>query len=67
MGKPIVVAETNWPVSCSGGKVTEPSIPISASGQETWIKDIKNVLTALPNGLGQGICKLTYNLFIAHT
>lgn len=57
MGKPIVVAETNWPVACSGGTLTEPSIPVSAAGQETWIKDIKNVLTALPNGLGQGICR----------
>ncbi|KAK7694150.1 hypothetical protein QCA50_001330 [Cerrena zonata] len=55
MGKPIVVAETDWPVTCSGVSLTEPSIPVSASGQETWIKDIKNVLTALPNGLGQGI------------
>ncbi|KAA1470798.1 arabinogalactan endo-1,4-beta-galactosidase [Dentipellis sp. KUC8613] len=54
-GKPIVVAETDWPVSCSGVQLTEPSIPVSTSGQETWITDIKNVLTSLPNGLGQGI------------
>ncbi|TFY63273.1 hypothetical protein EVG20_g6388, partial [Dentipellis fragilis] len=53
-GKPIVVAETDWPVSCSGVQLTEPSIPVSTSGQETWITDIKNVLTSLPNGLGQG-------------
>ncbi|KAI0074017.1 arabinogalactan endo-1,4-beta-galactosidase [Panus rudis PR-1116 ss-1] len=53
--KPIVVAETDWPVSCSGAALTEPSIPISAQGQETWVTDIKNVLAGLPNGLGQGI------------
>lgn len=57
MGKPIVVAETDWPVTCSGTKLTEPSIAVSAAGQQTWITDIKNVLTSLPNGLGQGICE----------
>ncbi|EIW61652.1 arabinogalactan endo-1,4-beta-galactosidase [Trametes versicolor FP-101664 SS1] len=53
--KPIVVAETDWPVTCTGAKLTEPSIAVSTSGQQTWVGDIKNVLTALPNGLGQGI------------
>ncbi|KAI0638409.1 arabinogalactan endo-1,4-beta-galactosidase [Trametes polyzona] len=53
--KPIVVAETDWPVSCSGVHLTEPSIPVSTSGQQTWIADIKNVLQSLPNGAGQGI------------
>ncbi|KAL4249699.1 Arabinogalactan endo-beta-1,4-galactanase [Abortiporus biennis] len=55
MNKPIVVAETDWPVACSGGTLTEPSIPVSAAGQKTWIKDIASVLNGLPNGLGQGI------------
>lgn len=58
LGKPIVVAETDWPVSCPGVKLTEPSISISAAGQETWITDIRNILAGLPNGLGQGICEL---------
>ncbi|KIJ55225.1 glycoside hydrolase family 53 protein [Sphaerobolus stellatus SS14] len=31
------------------------TIPVSAAGQETWIKDIKSILAGLPNGLGQGI------------
>jgi len=53
--KPIVVAETDWPVSCPGVTLTEPSIAVSTAGQETWITDIKNILTGLPNGLGQGI------------
>ncbi|KAI0660764.1 arabinogalactan endo-1,4-beta-galactosidase [Cubamyces menziesii] len=54
-GKPIVVAETDWPVSCSGVHLTEPSIAVSTSGQETWVNDIKNILASLPNGRGQGI------------
>ncbi|KAI0751028.1 arabinogalactan endo-1,4-beta-galactosidase [Daedaleopsis nitida] len=54
-GKPLVVAETDWPVSCSGGHLTETSIPVSSGGQQTWTNDIKSVLTSLPNGLGQGI------------
>jgi arabinogalactan endo-1,4-beta-galactosidase len=53
--KPIIVAETDWPEACSGVSLTEPSISVSTSGQETWITDIKNVLASLPNGLGQGI------------
>jgi len=55
LGKPIVVAETDWPVSCPGTSLTEPSIPVSVAGQQIWISDIKNVLISLPNGLGQGI------------
>ena len=55
-GKPIVVAETDWPVSCPGVTLTEPSIPVSTSGQQTWTNDIKNILAGLPNGKGQGIC-----------
>lgn len=53
--KPIIVAETDWPVTCSGVSLTEKSVPVSAAGQVTWIQDITNVLNSLPNGLGQGI------------
>ena len=59
-GKPIVVAETNWPESCSGVTLSEPSIPVSTSGQETWVNDIKSVLAGLPNGLGEGICECSH-------
>lgn len=54
--KPIVVAETDWPVTCSGVALSEPSIPISTAGQDTWIEDIENVMASLPSRLGQGIC-----------
>ncbi|EMD41055.1 glycoside hydrolase family 53 protein [Gelatoporia subvermispora B] len=53
--KPIVVAETDWPVECPGVNLTEPSIPVSVAGQETWTGDIRDVLQGLPDGLGQGI------------
>lgn len=56
-GKDIVVAETDWPVSCPNVKLTEPSIAVSVSGQETWIADIKSVLDGLPESHGKGICK----------
>lgn len=57
--KNIVVAETDWPVVCPGVNLTEPSIPVSVSGQEEWTGDIRNILEGLPNGQGQGICEYT--------
>ena len=56
-GKGLVVAETNWPASCPDGSVSEPTIPLSTSGQSTWTWDVKEVLDGLPDGLGQGICE----------
>ncbi|OBZ70039.1 putative arabinogalactan endo-beta-1,4-galactanase A [Grifola frondosa] len=54
-GKDIVVAETDWPVLCPNVNLTEPRIPVSITGQETWTGDIKNILATLPGGKGQGI------------
>lgn len=51
----IIIAETDWAESCSGVSMSEPSIPISASGQSTWVGDIRNVLNNVPNGHGKGI------------
>ncbi|KAI0094200.1 arabinogalactan endo-1,4-beta-galactosidase [Irpex rosettiformis] len=54
--KDIIVAETNWPESCqSSVALSEKSIPVSAAGQSTWVKDIENVLTSLSNGHGLGV------------
>lgn len=52
--KPILIAETDWPYACpSSVALSEPSIPKSAAGQVTWVKDIENVLSGLgSNGLG---------------
>lgn len=60
-GKNVVVAETDWPVACSGGpSLTEPSVPVSASGQQTWVGDVRTVLQGLPGGKGQGICEYLF-------
>jgi len=54
-GKDVVVAETDWPVSCPGVALSEPSIPVSVAGQLTWMSDIINILKGLPNGHGKGV------------
>lgn len=54
-GKNVMTVETNWPVTCSGTALSEPSVPVSIQGQETWITDIKNVLAGLSGGHGIGI------------
>ena len=54
ISKEIIVAETDWPVSCSSVTLSE-SVAVSAAGQVTWIDDITSVLNSLPNQLGQGI------------
>lgn len=55
-GKQLVVAETNWPVSCPNPKYHFPSdtssIPFSASGQTTWVKDVANVVSSVNGGSG---------------
>ena len=55
--KDVVVAETDWPVTCSGVQLSQSNVPVSVAGQETWIQDISSVLDSLPNGHGKGICK----------
>lgn len=32
LGKDIVVAETDWPVTCSGVSLTAPNVPVSVAG-----------------------------------
>jgi len=53
-GKNVMVVETDWPESCTGVALSEP-VPISAAGQQQWVADIKNVLTAISGGHGLGI------------
>ncbi len=52
-----MVVETDWPAtgSCGGVTLSERSIAISASGQETWVKGIRDVLTSISGGRGTGI------------
>lgn len=58
-GKGLVIAETNWPVSCPIPAYSFPgdasSIPISVAGQTTWMKDVAAVVAAVSGSLGQGL------------
>ncbi|KAK8095950.1 uncharacterized protein PG998_002577 [Apiospora kogelbergensis] len=55
-GKEIVVAETNWPTSCPSPKYAFPSdlksIPFSADGQKTFIKQVAAAVSGVKNGVG---------------
>jgi len=55
-GKELVVAETDWPVSCPSPSNEFPSdansIPKSVAGQVTWIKDIASVVASVSGGSG---------------
>lgn len=54
--KDIMVAETNWPVSCPQPKEPFPSdvksIPFSAAGQKTFIEDVAAVVEGVSGGSG---------------
>ena len=45
-----MVVETNWPSSCPSPAYAFPSdttsIPFSAAGQTTWMKDVASAVTA---------------------
>ena len=53
--KPVMVVETDWPVSCDGVTLSDTSIPVSAAGQSEWVADILSVLNQVPSELGQGL------------
>ncbi|KAI9739215.1 MAG: hypothetical protein M1834_007428 [Cirrosporium novae-zelandiae] len=53
--KPMLVVETDWPMSCSGVTLSESSIPISVAGQTTWVKDIVSLMKKLDDSLGVGV------------
>lgn len=52
-----MIVETDWPVSCSGVALSEPSVPISAAGQTQWTSDIVTVLKGISGGHGIGWVK----------
>ncbi|KAG8785082.1 hypothetical protein FRC15_002018 [Serendipita sp. 397] len=54
-GRPLIVAETDYPAVCSGVSLSEPSIPASSAGQTQWVQKIAQVVCGLPGGLGKGI------------
>lgn len=55
-GKYLVVAETDWPYSCPSPAYAFPSdttsIPFSAAGQTTFVKDVAAIVAAVSGGHG---------------
>lgn len=55
-GKELVVAETNWPVTCDSPQYPFPGdtsgIPKSAAGQTTWVKEVAKIVAATSKGVG---------------
>lgn len=55
-GKTLVVAETDWPVSCPDPEYDFPSdlasIPFSAEGQATFLQKLAEVLAGIPSVAG---------------
>lgn len=55
-GKEIIVAETDWPTSCSSPAYSFPSdltsIPFSAAGQTTFVQKLAAVVDAVSTGSG---------------
>ncbi|KAF2428692.1 glycoside hydrolase family 53 protein [Tothia fuscella] len=58
-GKPVVVAETDWPTKCSKAIENIPqslrSIPFTAQGQVEWMRKVADIVKGVPGGLGQGV------------
>lgn len=53
--KPVMVVETDWPVSCDGVTLSNTTVPVSAAGQAEWTSGIESVLEGVPDSLGQGL------------
>ncbi|KAB5530287.1 putative arabinogalactan endo-1, 4-beta-galactosidase [Coniochaeta sp. 2T2.1] len=55
-GKEIVVAEVDWPISCPNPAYAFPSdvksIPFSAAGQTTFLKNVADVVASVKGGNG---------------
>jgi arabinogalactan endo-1,4-beta-galactosidase len=55
-GKQLVVAETDWPVSCPSPLYQFPadslSIPKSAAGQTTWMQNVASAVSGTSGGVG---------------
>ncbi|KAB2581066.1 putative arabinogalactan endo-beta-1 [Lasiodiplodia hormozganensis] len=52
--KPLYVAETDWPTSCSGVDLSA-DFSVDAQGQTDWVGAVIDVLNNVPDGLGAGI------------
>jgi len=54
LGKEVMVVEVNWPFSCPGVTLSEPSLPTGASGQASFVGKVQTIVEGLPNGKGTG-------------
>lgn len=59
-GKPVHVAETDYPAICNGQynpipESSEPEIPYDVDGQIEWMREVANVVREVPRGLGHGV------------
>lgn len=59
-GKPLHVAETDYPAICNGEyepipPSSEPQIPYNIPGQVEWTKDVRSIVKSVPLGLGRGV------------
>ncbi|MET9429028.1 arabinogalactan endo-1,4-beta-galactosidase [Streptomyces sp. NPDC003036] len=64
-GKPVLVAETAYPFRLDGEDAHEniidlpgelvPGYPATPAGQAAWLRDVMNVVEAVPNGRGLGV------------
>ncbi|KAL1850684.1 hypothetical protein Daus18300_012827 [Diaporthe australafricana] len=59
-GKPLHVAETDYPAICNGQynpipESSEPEIPYDVGGQIEWMREVVQVVREVPRGLGQGV------------
>ncbi|MFF8601331.1 arabinogalactan endo-beta-1,4-galactanase [Streptomyces sp. NPDC015232] len=64
-GKPVLVAETAYPFRLDSADAHEniidrpselvPGYPASPAGQSAWLRDVMNVVEAVPNGRGLGV------------
>ncbi|KAI9921156.1 hypothetical protein PsorP6_002460 [Peronosclerospora sorghi] len=53
-GKPVYIAETDWPTKCSDHCLSA-SLPVSAEDQRQWVAAILGVLESFPRKSGGGI------------
>lgn len=59
-GKPVHVAETDYPAICNGQynpipESSEPEIPYNVDGQIEWMREVVSVVREVPGGLGRGV------------
>ncbi|KAG2008333.1 arabinogalactan endo-1,4-beta-galactosidase [Coprinopsis cinerea AmutBmut pab1-1] len=55
LNKEVMVVEVNWPYYCPDVALSEPGYPTGASGQLSFVNQVRSIVENLPNGRGTGI------------